>query len=44
MTAACAVVTAALFLVYNTVMLRLVKRRHEREVKAAERDYEREAV
>lgn len=35
-TAACSVITAALFLLYNTVMLRLVKRRHEREVLAAE--------
>jgi hypothetical protein len=36
-TAACSVVAAALFLLYNTVMLKFVKRKHEREVKAAER-------
>ncbi|CAO2651458.1 Nn.00g040280.m01.CDS01 [Neocucurbitaria sp. VM-36] len=36
-TSACSVVAAALFLLYNTVMLRLVKRKHEREIKAAER-------
>ncbi|KAF3008404.1 hypothetical protein E8E13_001331 [Curvularia kusanoi] len=36
-TAACSVVTAALFLLYNTVMLRIVKRKHEKEIKAAER-------
>lgn len=40
-TAACSVVAAALFLLYNTVMLKLVKRRHEREVKAVERLEER---
>jgi hypothetical protein len=37
-TAACSVVAAALFLLYNTVMLKLVKRKHEKEIKAAERD------
>lgn len=37
-TAACSVVTAGLFLLYNTVMLKLVKKKHDREVKAAERD------
>ncbi|KAH7076259.1 hypothetical protein FB567DRAFT_156858 [Paraphoma chrysanthemicola] len=36
-TSACSVVAAALFLLYNTVMLKLVKRRHEREVREAER-------
>jgi cell division protein FtsX len=36
-TAGCAVVTAALFLLYNTIMLRMVKRKHEREVEAMER-------
>ena len=40
-TAACSVVAAALFLLYNTVMLKLVKRKHEREIKAAERGEER---
>jgi hypothetical protein len=30
-TAACSVVTAALFLLYNTVMLKIVKRKHEKE-------------
>ena len=40
-TAACSVVAAALFLVYNTVMLRLVKRRHEREVAAVEKEEQR---
>lgn len=37
-TSACSAVTAGLFLLYNTVMLKLVKRKHEKEVKAAERD------
>ncbi|USP77938.1 hypothetical protein yc1106_05212 [Curvularia clavata] len=37
-TAACSVVAAALFLLYNTIMLRLVRRRHEREVKAVEKE------
>ncbi|KAI2488427.1 hypothetical protein Ptr902_02560 [Pyrenophora tritici-repentis] len=37
-TAACSVVAAGLFLVYNTVMLRLVKRRHDREVEAVEKE------
>jgi hypothetical protein len=32
-TAACSVVAAALFLLYNTVMLKVVKNRHEREVR-----------
>ena len=41
-TAACSVVAAALFLVYNTVMLKVVKRRHEREVRAAEREEHRD--
>lgn len=36
-TAACSVVTAALFLLYNTVMLKLVKRKHEKEIQAIER-------
>ena len=36
-TAACSVVAATLFLLYNTVMLKFMKRKHEREVKAAER-------
>jgi hypothetical protein len=31
------VVAAGLFLLYNTVMLKLVKRRHEREMMDAER-------
>lgn len=35
-TAACSVVAAGLFLLYNTVMLKLVKKKHEREVRAAE--------
>jgi hypothetical protein len=30
------VVAAGLFLLYNTVMLKLVKRRHEREIRDAE--------
>ena len=37
-TAACSVVAAALFLLYNTVMLKLVKQKHEKEVRAAEQD------
>lgn len=37
-TSACSAVAAALFLLYNTVMLKLVKRKHEKEMKAAERD------
>ena len=37
-TASCSVVAPALCLLYNTVMLKLVKRRHEGEVRAAERD------
>ncbi|KAJ8108312.1 hypothetical protein OPT61_g8262 [Boeremia exigua] len=43
-TSACAVVAAALFLLYNTVMLNLVKRRHEREVRAEERNGETRSV
>ncbi|KAF3036870.1 hypothetical protein E8E11_003199 [Didymella keratinophila] len=39
-TAACSVVAAALFLLYNTVMLNLVKRKHEKEIRAVERDGE----
>ncbi|KAH6625919.1 hypothetical protein C7974DRAFT_209651 [Boeremia exigua] len=39
-TGACSVVTAGLFLVYNTVMLKLVKKKHDKEVRAAERDVE----
>ncbi|KAJ4982707.1 hypothetical protein SVAN01_11795 [Stagonosporopsis vannaccii] len=39
-TAVCSVIAAALFLLYNTVMLKLVKRKHDREVKAAERNEE----
>tara|TARA_R110002003_G_scaffold149_7_gene13554 strand:+ start:13638 stop:13838 length:201 start_codon:yes stop_codon:yes gene_type:complete len=35
-TSACSAIAAALFLLYNTVMLKLVKRRHEREVRDAE--------
>jgi hypothetical protein len=31
------VVAAGLFLLYNTVMLKLVKRRHEREIRDMER-------
>lgn len=47
-TAACSTVAAALFLLYNTVMLKLVKKRHEREIRDAERwgddeDFSREA-
>lgn len=37
-TSACSVVTAALFLLYNTIMLNLVKRRHERETRAVEQN------
>lgn len=36
-TAACSVVTAALFLVYNFVMLKFVKKKHDKEVRATER-------
>jgi hypothetical protein len=36
-TAACSTVAAMLFLLYNTVMLKLVKRRHEREIRDAGR-------
>ncbi|KAF2270194.1 hypothetical protein CC78DRAFT_574323 [Lojkania enalia] len=35
-TAVCSVVTAALFLLYNSVMLELVKRKHARETRAVE--------
>jgi hypothetical protein len=35
-TAACSTVAAALFLLYNSVMLTLVKRRHAREMRDAE--------
>jgi hypothetical protein len=35
-TAACSTVAAGLFLLYNTVMLKLVKKRHERELRDAE--------
>ncbi|KAF2015406.1 hypothetical protein BU24DRAFT_421705 [Aaosphaeria arxii CBS 175.79] len=37
-TAACSTVTAALFLLYNTVMLSLVKRKHKRETDAVEKE------
>ncbi len=37
-TAACSAVTAALVLVYNTVVLKLVRRKYEREVRAVEHD------
>ena len=40
-TAVCSVMAAALFLVYNTVMLRLVNRRHKTEVTAVENEEER---
>ncbi|KAI8941904.1 hypothetical protein NX059_000018 [Plenodomus lindquistii] len=43
-TAACSVVAAGLFLIYNTVMLSRVKRRHEKEVKAAEREDRRDSI
>lgn len=36
-TAACSAVAALLFLLYNMVMLKLVKRKHEREIRSAER-------
>ncbi|KAH5469558.1 hypothetical protein HBI22_195600 [Parastagonospora nodorum] len=36
-TAACSAVAALLFLLYNMVMLKLVKRKHEREIRNAER-------
>jgi hypothetical protein len=36
-TAACSTVAAVLFLLYNMVMLKLVKRKHEREIRDAER-------
>lgn len=39
-TAACSVVAASLFLLCNTVMLKFVKRKHEKEVRAAERNEE----
>lgn len=37
-TAACSVVTSILFLVYNTVMLALVKRKHQKETKALDHE------
>lgn len=37
-TAALSVVTSALFLLYNSVMLSLIKRKHEKETKALERN------
>jgi hypothetical protein len=40
-TAACSVVAAALFLLYNTIMLGIVRRRHEREIKAVEKEQAR---
>lgn len=39
-TSACSVVAAALFLMYNMVMLKVVKRRHERETEEVERNSE----
>jgi hypothetical protein len=36
-TASCSAVAALLFLLYNMVMLKLVKRKHEREVRNVER-------
>jgi hypothetical protein len=36
-TAACSAVAASLFLLYNMVMLKLVKKKHEREIRDAER-------
>jgi hypothetical protein len=41
-TSACSVVTAILFLLYNTVMLALVKRKHTKETKALDREMESE--
>lgn len=38
---ACSVVAAGLFLMYNTVMLKLVKKKHEKEFQAAEREEQR---
>lgn len=43
-TAACSFVTAALFLLYNTVMLKLVKKKHDKEVRATEQSGERDNV
>lgn len=40
-TSACSVVAAALFLLYNTIMLKFVKMRHAREVSAVEKEQER---
>ena len=37
-TAACSAVAAALFLLYNMIMLKWVKRRHQREIRAAEEE------
>jgi hypothetical protein len=39
-TAALSVVASALFLLYNSVMLALIKRKHLKETKALERDLE----
>lgn len=39
-TASCTVVAAALFLVYNLIMLKRVKRKHEREMQEVERSEE----
>lgn len=36
-TGALSVVTSALFLLYNSVMLTLIKRKHDKETKALER-------
>lgn len=37
-TAALSVVTSALFLLYNSVMLMLIRRKHEKETKAVEEE------
>lgn len=37
-TSACSVVAAILFLLYNTIMLALVKRKHAKETRALDRE------
>lgn len=39
-TAALSVVASALFLLYNSIMLSLIRRKHEKETRAVERDAE----
>lgn len=43
-TSACSVVAAALFLIYNSIMLAVVKKRHDKQTKAVERSMSQRQV